>query len=421
MRKLLCMLTFLLCLTLPVLAESDVVPASLVGEWVPVLSVREDGMTSVFTDHESMIITADGFLSFDHEEAPVVPIRKDAETNDWHCEGALLRPSGSILFIVADTETLVYARADAAPITLPDASPAVCYEGIWRVLSLGPWHASGDGFACFVPFWQLCDEQPAITLPRSVTLETLQQAWSDALAQLDPQSPIQALNTIYGWELISTVELLLNTPYGAISLLRIEYPEVDKDISARARRLEGWWRFSELTVGGIPMPAEALGFPYECLSIDRLGFYTMDGSEVQALQMVDGQVCIGQYPVDVYGDVLYMTLADGVEVRFITEAAWYRQQITGTWRLSKVKVPALNMENDVDSEALDVTLIIPEEGDVILRINGEETSCTLESTDDVIEYLLVGEETSRLTISSLSTLRIHSESDSYTLWFKPVE
>lgn len=420
MRKLLCLVLLLLCMALPALAENDAVPASLVGEWVPVLSVRGDGMASVFTDDESIIITAEGSVIFDHE-APVVPIRKDSETGDWRCENALLRSRDNTLFVMTDAETIVYVSADAAPITLPAASPAVSYEGTWRVLSLLPWQAQYDGFSCSLPFNMLFDVQPAITLPASVTLETLQQAWSDALAQLDPQSPIQNLNMIVGWELISCGELLLITPYGAIGLLRIEYPKVDEEISASTRWLEGWWRLSEVTVGGIPMSAEALGVPYACLTIDRLGFYQMDGGEVESLQMVDGRVCIGQYPVDVYGDTLYMTLADGVQARFITEAAWYRQQITGTWRLSKVKVPVLDMEESIGPEALDVTLIIPQEGDVILRINGADTSYTLVSTDDVIEFQLDGEESLRLTISSLSTLRISSESDSYTLWFKPVE
>lgn len=430
MRKLLCIAMLLLCLALPALAESAAVPEEMVGEWIPTMQITTNPKT--YTESIPLLITADGFFTYDHEDAPRYPIRHDNATGAWYIQNPdgpgtltlMMDAHGQLLAFDADgAGAMLLRRPDAPEPELPPTRPYTAIGGDWQARALYGYHSDGNGFSCIVDFEALGLPMPVISLPAFASYDVIAAAWKSAASQTGAESVISLLQDIYGYDLLNSDSLFLVSSSGLIILERIAVPEVDADLAEHAAQLAGWWRPDALSVGGIALAAEALDYSVTsaCLAVDEQGHALLGNDVVVPLQMVDGDVCIGSYPVCLLDDgTLIMTLADGVEARFITEGAWYRRQIIGTWQLSKIKVPALSMEKNVDPALLDVQLVIDADG-CILRTAEGETVCTLESTDDVIEYLLVGSEPLTLTIASLSTLRISNESESFTLWFKPAE
>ena len=420
-HQLLCLWLILLCLTLPALAEGPAVPEEMIGEWIPTMTIYKEAPFFGRPEYVLLHITADGFFTYDYEDAPCLPVLHDSATGAWYIKN----PEGGTLTLMTDVHgqliaynadgALLFCRPDAPEPELPPTRTYTAIGGDWRLRRIYAFDPP-----CIVDFEALGLPTPVITLPAFASYDAIAAAWQSAACQADAESVMSQLQDIYGYELINSDTLILVSSHGLIALDRIAVPEVDADLAAHAAPLAGYWRLDAFSVGGITLEPAAFGEMNVDFTIDEQGYTLMFG-DVVPLQLIDGNVCVGGYPVCLLdAETLVMTLADGVEARFISEAAWYRQQIVGTWQISKVKIPAVGLDEQV-SATLDMQLIIQPDGTVILRNAGSETTYALESTDDVIEYLLIGPETHTLTISSLSTLRLSNDSETYTLWFKPAE
>lgn len=426
-HKLLCLGLILLCLTLPALAEGPAVPEEMLGEWIPTMTIYKEAPFIGYLGYGLLHITADGFFTYDYEDAPCLPVLHYSATGAWYIkntEGETLTlmtdAHGQLIAYHADG-ALLFCRPDAPEPELPPIRTYNAIGGDWQARALYVSHSyTSDDFSCIVDFEALGLPTPVITLPAFASYDAIAAAWQSAACQAGSESVMSWLQDIYGYELINSDTLILVSSYGLIALDRIAVPEVDADLAAHAAPLAGYWRLDAFSVGGITLEPAAFGEMNVDFTIDEQGYTLMFG-DVVPLQLIDGNVCVGGYPVCLLdAETLVMTLADGVEARFITEAAWYRRQIVGTWQISKVRIPAVGLDEQF-SATLDMQLIIQPDGTVILRNAGSETTYALESTDDVIDYLLVGPETHTLTISSLSTLRLSNDSETYTLWFKPAK
>lgn len=296
-------------------------------------------------------------------------------------EVLLIPDSYGQLIMHSSEETIILRRTDAAPTELPSAVPALAIGGDWQARALYAFRSDySDGFSCIVDFETLGLPTPVITLPAFASYDAIAAAWKSAMTQEGSEPVMAQLQDIYGYELMNSDSLVLVSSCGLIVMERISTQAVDEAITAHTAHLAGWWRLEEVSVGGIPLSPDAFGITDEYLAIDEQGFALLD-SDVVPLQLVDGNICIGSYPVCLLDDdTLVVTIADGVEARFITEAAWYRQQIVGTWQLSKLEIPAMDLEEALDPARLDMQLIIQPDGSVILHTAGEELSYTLEST-----------------------------------------
>lgn len=437
MRKLLRLAVFLLCLALPALAEDAVtVPQWAVGEWQRVLLVNGEKLISVFnSDEPSLIITTDGVLTYDAEDAPACPLQCDPMTGGWFYQYPddgqkvmLLRDNFNSrqLCLAADPEHLLFlARTDASPARLPvllEPSSMAC-GGSWKAKKLYLWgDASDDSFAGEVALdtdyvdGRLLDT-PVITLPAFPDIETVQQAWTEALARYTGSFPIQALRDIYGYTLHGERNLLLVTSYGFVALTRSSTPEVDNAIAEQAEKMAGWWYPDELSIGSIYLPPSMMGISDAPIAIDEQGNVQLADGTVTTLRLEGDVLMLGEYPVSSSDSYVSLTLAEDVELDYMTETAWYRRQLQGDWQLVRIEVPALGMNETVDPAITDVTLNI-DSGNWCM-MDGREYRLS-GSFYDVTEYSLSplhGDDSFTLTIASLSTLRIVPDSGSYTLTF----
>lgn len=253
--------------------------------------------------------------------------------------------------------------------------------------------------------------------------DAIRQAWADAISQLPAQSAAYSLKEIYGHELRSPNELLLVTSYGLVSLSRTDtIPLPDPVVRNYARYVANDWRLADVIVGRISLPAEAAGSVADYLTIDQYGFADLDG-EVVALQSAEGVISIGDYSIIHDDEYLYLSFADGVYARYITEAEWYHRQLAGTWQLIRIEAPVIGLEQDVTPVGLNVQLVIRPDDEGYFRTPDGEQGFLISETDDITCYLLLADAGGEqlLTIADHDELRISNTSGTYTLFFVPAE
>ena len=434
MRRLISLLLLLCCLTLPALAEeAPAVPEEYVGEWKQVLSIAGDQLYTYFdSEVQNLVITADGSFTFTAEDAPQLSLLHDAEADEWYIpipdSGAklLLRREWfpEQLFLTADAaHMMVFIRADSPPVQLSRPYPAVSYSGTWRVDALYPWadlvssQVSSRVELNYNYYENRMMDPVTITLPPFPGLDTIQQVWTDVVSQLDG-SPLQSLQELYGYELYNEYTLLLITRHGILSLSLISHPEIDPALEDAAEGLAGWWYPDELSVGGIYLPASLLDIPDEPIAIDEQGNVLLPDGIVTALRLEENTLLLGEYPVS---GSLSLTLADDVELDFMPEEDWYREQLNGDWQLSRIQVPSLGMDESIAPAITDVTLNIDSSDWCYMD---SDKYYLFDTFYDMTQYRLnplYGDDTYTLTIVSLSTLHVKPESSSYTLIFTRIE
>lgn len=433
MRKGLCLALLLLGMMLPALADNAAPhPHDYVGEWLRVLSI-DGNQIHDWQETESfcMDVTVEGYVTYFTPDEVSVPWLIDEDTGRLY----FVEPaSGTKLFLDSNGRQLkvypddlpgaiYFVRNDAAPLKLETVRPAVSLDGTWHARTLISWSMEGnDRHSVVVPIGDLCENPVSITLPAVCDLNTLQQAWTEAISQQPAECAIHALGDLYGYEARNPFTLLLVTRHGLILLDRPYAFPADKFVRQTTREIANFWRLSDVTVGGIPLPESALSIAVDFLIIDQLGYADFSG-EVTLLENRDGTLYLGSHPIEYDDEYLYLTVADGVYARYIPEADWYRQQLVGTWQLSRIKVPAIGLEQDVTSAFMDVQLIFEPDGDAIIHTSDGDMCYTLASTDDFTSYRLIAEygDDQLLNIASLSLLRISNESGTYTLSFVPAE
>lgn len=434
MRKALCLALLLLGLMLPALAEEGAqVPETFVGEWEYLLS-NEGGQISTTGDIPiPLIITEDGFLTMGAEEERYThPLLLDSTAHRWYIqnpygpEKLYLNLSRNLLLLYDENRStiLYFIRPDAQPVTLSPAKPAASYGGVWRAEWLYLWgNTEDDGFPAKIYFFDLCGGTSTITLPMACDYDTIRQTWADAIAQLPAQSAAHSLKEIYGYELRSPYELLLVTSYGLVSLYRTDtIPLPDPVVRNYARYVANDWRLVDVTVGGISLPTEAAGSLASCLTIDKYGFADLDG-EVVALQSAEGVISIGDYTIAHDDEYLYLSFADGIYARYITEAEWYHRHLPGTWQLSRIKAPVIGLDQAVSPADMNVQLVIQPDDEGFFRTPDGDNGFLLSETDDVACYSLLADtgDEQLLTIAGPNQLHISNESGTYTLYFVPAE
>lgn len=434
MRKTLCLALLLLGLMLPAMAEEGTqVPEFFVGEWEYLLS-NDGGQISTAGDIPlPLSITEDGFLTMGAEEERYTnPLLLDSTAHRWYIQNPYgpeklyinLTRDLLLLYDENSSSILYFIRPDAQPVTLSPAKPAASYGGVWRAAWLYLWGNTEDnGFPAKLSFLDLCGGTSTITLPMACDYDTIRQTWADAISQLPAHSAAYSLKEIYGYELRSPYELLLVTSYGLVSLSRMEtLPHPDPDARSYARYVENDWRLVDVTVGGISLPTEAASSLASYLTIDKYGFADLDG-EVVALQSAEGVISIGDYAIAHDDEYLYLSFADGIYARYITEAEWYHRQLAGTWQLSRIEAPSIGLEQDVTPAGLNVQLVIQPDDEGFFRTPDGDQGFLISETDDITSYLLLADAGGEqlLTIADPDKLRISNDSGTYTLFFIPAE
>ena len=305
----------------------------------------------------------------------------------------------------------------------------LAYAGDWtvRTLYLWPDTDTGEFSACidfdYDSFEDRLTTPLTITLPPFPTYNTLWQIWKDAVSQTDDDCPLRALQEIFGYELRGTGysdNLLLYTPYGLLMLQRKSSPELDPAFQEKIDDLAGWWYPDEISVGGISLPASAMGMPDEPIVIDEQGNVLLPDGTVTAFRLEEDTLLLGEYPVS--GD-FSLTLAEDVELDFISEQDWCRKQLNGDWQLRSIEVPALGLKTSVDPAVTDVTL----------NIDPYDDWCHMDSDKYRIfsyynqapnEFTLIplyGDDSFTLTIVNPDTVQVMPKSGSYTLTFTRIE
>ncbi len=442
MRKLLCLTFALFCMILPALAEDPpTAPEWAVGEWEHFLTISGgDLFTGPDSSGANLIITEDGFLTVSGENAPKLPLLYDAEADKWLCQDPehgqnlqLLRNDSTnyYLCLAADpTHLAFFKHTHLYYEQLPSSYGAVsmAYGGTWQVQKLYIWgDPTDDGFAGSVHlnsdyFDGRILDTPIITLPAFPSLEIIQQAWTEALAQYSGNFPFHAVSDIYGHELLGNRYmdyLLLVTRHGILLLQRKSSPEADPAFLEKLENLVGWWYPDELSVGGIYLPASSMDIPEDPIAIDEQGNVLLPDGTVTALHLEQDTLLLGEYPVS---DSLSLTLAENVELDWISENDWYRDQLNGDWQLSRIEVPEIDMDIPVDAALTDVTLNISPYDDWCVMDSDEYLLS--ESYDDVTKYRLrplYGDDVFTLTIHNHSTVYVRPESGSYVLTFTRIE
>ena len=273
MRRFLLLMAFLLCLTLPVLAEEATVPSSYAGEWQLFFTVDVDELSVPSAlDQPNMVITEEGILTFDVEDAPSYPLLYDEATRIWYIQDPdsentlLVCMSANLLVLTAAADqSAYYIRPDASSLRLRRQSqPRLAFGGTWSVRYLYIWGDTSDNtYAGVISLIEnsynkrvYLNNTLAIPLPAFPSFSTIKQAWSDAVAQYDGPNPFpfQALGDIYGYEMLDQDRLLLVTQYGMLILVRTGTPEIDSALAEHAEALAGRWYPEALIVGGIFLP-----------------------------------------------------------------------------------------------------------------------------------------------------------------------
>ena len=434
MRKLLCLAVFLLFLGMPALAEeAPTVPDWAVGEWKAVLAINGAQMhTWTYKHAPRLLITEDGFLTAPDEGAPRFPLNYDAEAEDWYVsapetgEKAFLDWSGYLaspqLTLGADANHLTcYIRANgASPVQLPYKLPAVSYCGDWVVTSFFPWSGT-DSKTFFAEFWfdfeGMNTDPLTVTIPPFPTFDAIQQVWADAVSQTAADCPLRALQEIYGYELCSQYAMLLVTQHGLLTLWRVSSPELDPAFQDQVDDCVGWWYPDEISVGGIYLPASAMGIPDDPIAIDDQGNVLLPDGTVTALRLEEDTLLLGEYPVS---GGFSLTLAEDVELDFLSEDDWCRRQLNGDWQLSSIEVPSLGLETSVDPAITDVTLNIDSNNWCYM----DSDQYRLYDSYNPTEYQLKSyhsDDSYALTIVDTDTVQVTPDSGSYILTFTRIE
>lgn len=441
MRKLLCLALFLLLLLQPALAEeAPAVPDWAVGEWKAVLTISGAQMQTWQDENAPrLLITEDGWLTFPQEGAPRYALTCDTETDEWSVsnpetgEKLMLHRSwypGHLVFGIDTNHQTYYIRKDASPVQLsPSTTTSLTYGGDWEVCALYVWSETDtESFLTYVDFSHDLFEDRyiaplTITLPPFPSFETIQKVWKDAVSQTADDCPLRALEEIYGYELRSRKyvdTLLLETRYGLLMLQCERTAENDAAFQEKIDGLAGWWYPDELSVGGIYLPASAMDIPDDPIAIDRQGNVLLPDGTVTALRLEEDTLLLGEYPIS-GGSTLTLTLADGVELDWISENDWYRKQLNGDWQLSEIAVPSLDMHCRIDPAVTDVTLNIDSSDYCAMD---SDTYRLYDPRFDVTEYwlsALYNDDAYTLTITGPDTVLVTPDSDSYTLTFTRIE
>lgn len=429
MRKLTLLLTLLLLCALPALAETPALDESLVGEWTPALEVWYNGICYYKSvEVERCVITEDGQLLFNYlGEAPHTLVYNDA-TGHWsvqdderllYCD--LYTDSYGHLIIDAFEHyvTLVLLPPDATPAALPPLGAGLSCAGTWELTSLFFPEGVAEGLPAFLVDPASLGIPPVtLTLGAFPDTEEIDQAFRDAVDLQAPGTPLDRME-IYFSIRFNADTLLLDTFSGMLLLTRTATPEVDEAILPHAQQLANWWRLDAPTVGGVPLSPDAFDAEDFPLAIDELGFARL-GDAVHQLQLEGDTILLNGVPLRYDGHNLCIEIADGVELRYITESDWYRAQLNGTWQLSGVEIPVMEFWED---DAADAQLIITADDTAVLRHSAGELRFTLQRTDDVLTYHLVDAagDIRLLTIRSLNALTITTDSEAYSLSFAPAE
>lgn len=441
MRKLMLLALALMLWALPAWAGEPAGYEALVGDWMGGLVIWDDEFLDeyYYMSWESdplCVITEDGQIYSNYLEIPISPLLYDEAAGQWYVQDderdrriSLHLDRYGSLVVRCPYWTVVLLRPDATSPELPPTDGFLTHGSTWELTGLLFY---GE---CMSPDMDAPDFMveaaslglPALTvrLGASPDKEALYQAVKEAINQQASGTFLQMLSIYYGvdgYELCNSDTLLLRSSGFSLVMTRIEMDEV---LRPYVQQLTGRWLPDGVTVGGIPVSPEAL-FDAEdvTLAIDEAGYARL-GDRITALTLADGALLLDGMPLTIEGGGLTLEAAEGVMLHFVTEADWYRAQLGGDWRLDRIAIPGLDMATSSGDDGVSGLLVISADGTVTLQHDGGAIRFTLQSTDSVTEYILLGEDgdVRTLSILSVNSLRISitGGSGAYTCYFVPAE
>lgn len=462
MRRMMLLALALMLWALPAWAEEPAGYEALVGDWMPTVVIWDyEGRDTYglvdWSEETVCVITADGQMYSNYLEIPISPLLYDEAAGQWYVQddrnssriSLQLDRYGSLVISSPNYWTVVLLRPDAVSAELPPMENCLSYDGTWELTGL---YFYGD---CMSPDMIAPDfmvEPASLGLPAlTVTLgfspdkDALYQAVSEAIDQHAPGTFLAMLQIYYGvngYELCNSDTLLVHSSGFTLVMTRTETPEVDEALRPYVQQLAGWWLPDGVTVGGIPVAlgmgdtlhpvdgpitvdmSDTLDFDDISLAFDEAGNALL-GDKAATLTLADGTLMLDGMPLTIDGGGLTLEAAEGVMLHFVTEADWYRAQLNGEWRLEWIDVPSMDAKIFAADGGVSALLTIDADEQAVLRHDGGEMRFTVQSTDSVTDYQLIGEDGDErlLSIVSLDELCIciTGGSGAYTYTFVPAE
>lgn len=443
MRKLMLLALALMLWALPAWAEEPAGYEALVGDWMGGLIILDDEFLDEYhymswEGDPVCVITEDGQIYSGHLEIPISPLLYDEAAGQWYVQddrnssriSLHLDHYGSLVMNCPDW-TVVLLRPDAVSAELPPMESCWSYAGTWELTGLHfpEYYWSPDMILPSFKVEPAALGLPALTMTLGVSpdKEALSQTVCEAVTQQAPGTILEELNYngVYGCELRNRDTLLVYSSSFMLVMTRTETPEVDEALRPYVQQLAGRWLPDGVTVGGIPVATEALFDADDVtLAFDEAGIALL-GDKAATLTLADGALLLDDMPLTVEDGGLTLEAAEGVAVHFVTEADWYRALLNGQWRLEWIDIPSMSGKIFAADGGVSALLTIDADGTAVLRHDEGEMRFTVLPTDDVTEYLLLGEDgdVRLLSIVSLDELwiSITGGSGAYTYNFVPAE